>query len=208
MEAYKTKFMLKHRNKKDPNAVYMSEREFARAAEALWNDSKWISELNKFRAQTFDRVFRHDPAYPVKVGRILWSAKEDLWLEIKIWKHVNLHGDRLRIHDWEKISKMHEKKWVGEKIFKGENLAARGKEDGKGPSRAKETVEIRRRNASAIRAHFEKSALKKFAEKLIKDFPKCEGGEYADLSDDDEDIDDLSDDEDEASSAASSTLAK
>lgn len=184
-EEQKVKFLLKHINEK--GEIYFSEREFRRTAEAKWDDPAWILDLNKWRTQVFDRVFRKDDEYESKLARPKWSMAEKTWLDYQIIKHAKKHGVQPNSKDWDRISKAHEIRFVGTVIKKGEQLLS-GK-------LASADQEIRRRKASSLRAQFAKmTELKDMMKKIIDEFSDMEEGGDS-CEDDEDDFGYMSDDE-------------
>lgn len=184
-EEQKLKFLLKHTNEK--GEVYFSEREFRRTAEAKWDDPAWILDLNKWRTQVFDRVFRKDDEYESKLARPKWSMAEKTWFDYQIIKHAKKHGVPLNGKDWDRISKVHEIRFVGTVIKKGEELLS-GK-------LASVDQEIRRRKATSLRAQFAKMPkLKLIIEKIIDEFSDIDDDSDSGENDED-DFGHMSDDE-------------
>ena len=163
----KLSFELLHQHKDDATNKYYSRREFSKADEATadptkWNDRNWINELNKFRLQTIERVFRWDKEYTdaKTSSSAYWFWIEDEWMKLKIIKVVKKYNDVPKKPDFEKISKAHTERFVGTTTQAGER-----KPNGK---IVVETSTIPRRDYLAIQAHYNKNnELKNLVQKLI-----------------------------------------
>jgi hypothetical protein len=89
------------------------ERFFPGAHEDKWDDSKWISEGNKWRSQTLRRLFKVDPDYRANPNKRKWTETELNHLKAQILSRVRLTRRRLTGQDWKIIAEEHNQKFAG-----------------------------------------------------------------------------------------------
>ncbi|KAF4630446.1 hypothetical protein G7Y89_g7692 [Cudoniella acicularis] len=152
------KCIIKARNTKGEVSIYR----FLDRKSAKWDNSKWVSDLNKWRSQIFRRVFKRDPNFVKNPTRAKWSEEEVTYLSDLIKKRAGKTQSRLTKSDWEKISKKHNERWNGVTVPKGAKLM-------KGDLARGDQL-VGERTTTAIQALFERiPGLKSAVNDLTKD---------------------------------------
>jgi hypothetical protein len=139
----------------------LHKRFFPEKDKEKWDDSKWISDANRWRNQVLRRIMRHDPTFKGRGIRPKWGMREAISLKAEVQKKVKEVGNRrLTGQEWEEVTQAHNKRFAGSKVFAGERLM--------GGQINKSSQDIEKRTAVAIRALFERNhELKTFFNDLI-----------------------------------------
>lgn len=87
-----------------------------------WDDNVWITDVNKWRSQTFRRTFRLDPAFVKNPTRTKWTVAEFNFFKHLLKKRVKTTGAKMNLDDFKKISRKHNRRWQGETVRVGEQL--------------------------------------------------------------------------------------
>jgi hypothetical protein len=144
------------------------EHSFPGRAAKKWNDDQWIASLNKWRYQTFNRKFKYDPSVKHR-PRGKWTMAEKEYLKQQLEKKIEESGNRLIGNDWKEIANLHNARFSGTKVKKGEKLLK---------GEAAKDYTITDRSALAIRAAYDKMPdLVQFVEDLVAEYTDDEGEE-------------------------------
>lgn len=137
------------------------KRFFPEKDELKWDDSKWISDANKWRNQVLRRVFKHDKEFKGRGIRPKWGMREATSLKAEVKKKIEEVGNRrLSSVEWEEVTVAHNKRYSGSKVMAGERLI--------GGELNRTTQDIEKRTPVGIKALFERSkALKAFLSDLV-----------------------------------------
>jgi hypothetical protein len=144
------------------------EHSFPGRAAQKWDDDLWIASLNKWRYQTFNRKFKYDPSVKHR-PRGKWTMAEKEYLKQQLKKRIEESGNRLAGNDWKEIAKLHNERFSGTKVKKGEKLLK---------GEAAKDYTITDRSALAIRAAYDKMHdIVQFVEDLVAEYTDDEGDE-------------------------------
>ncbi|KAG9233060.1 hypothetical protein BJ875DRAFT_357522, partial [Amylocarpus encephaloides] len=102
----KTKTKLKLRTSNGNVAVYRFPD-----LEERWDDPKWVSDVNKWRVQTFRRLFTRDPAFIKNECRAKWSMEEFNDFKKRLMKRVVKIRAYPGLIDFKKVAHAHNKVW-------------------------------------------------------------------------------------------------
>ncbi|CAG8954966.1 hypothetical protein HYFRA_00008655 [Hymenoscyphus fraxineus] len=165
-----TKLRIKFKDTQGNLAIH----KYPRRQEAKWDDPAWVSNLNKWRSQTFRRTFRLDPAFVKNETRTKWTIGEFEWFKRLLKKRAKTTRTKMSLADFKKIARKHNRRWEGETIRVGEAL-----HKGKG-NVVKKAQTIPARTATALQAMYlrDPNLLNAVYSYIPGHFVRDEDGEY------------------------------